>query len=236
MFHNTSGPFASVFMITSFHNRSYDHPDVLSKTQLTKVQLADLQLVVNGQSHLHTRPSISIPELSKEDHRGCYLIIEPIRVAVQRVYRRWNNAPVDTPLTEKEYILEVKAARERDLFLGPRPTDEIWHQESQLHKRHRTESEDSAPGNHRPSAKKMVPPSSFANQGTGSAEEGCIESNHSTGGGTQHGAAEDIPWDEDNSWMSDEEGVEEEVALAPVLQVDLFEEWTEDELGVTTVA
>ncbi|KAJ3149404.1 hypothetical protein HDU89_003766 [Geranomyces variabilis] len=234
MFHSTSGPFASVFLITSFHNRSYDHPEVLNKTQLTKAQLADLLLVVNGQSHLHTRRSIVIPELAKEGHRGSYLIIEPIRVAVQKVYRQWKNTPIDTAFTEKEYILQVKAARERDLFLGPRPTDEICHEELALHKRHRsdrTESEDSLPGNYKPSAKKMVPPSYLAKQGTGSVEEGAIEANHSTGGGTQRGAAVDIPWDEDNSWISDEEGVEEGVALARVLQVDLFEEWTEEELG-----
>ncbi|KAJ3141145.1 hypothetical protein HDU90_007171 [Geranomyces variabilis] len=211
----------------------HHHPEVLNKTQLTKAQLAELLLVVNGQSHLHTRRSIVIPELTKEGNRS-YLIIEPIRVAVQNVYRQLKNTPIDTAFTEKEYVLQVKAARERDMFLGSRPTDEICHEELALHKRHRsgrTESEGSLPGNYKPSAKTMVPPSYLAKQGTGSAEEGAIESNHSTGDGTQRGAAEDIPWDEDNIWMSDEEGVEEEVALAPVLQVDLFEEWTEEELG-----
>ncbi|KAJ3171105.1 hypothetical protein HDU88_008139 [Geranomyces variabilis] len=235
MFHSTSGPFASVFIITSFHNRSYDHPEVLNKMQLTKAQLAELLLVVNGQSHLHTRRSIVIPELAKEGHRGSYLIIEPIRVAVQKkVYRQWKNMPIDTALTEKEYILQVKAAVERDMFLGRRPTDELCHEQVALHMRHRsdrTEGEDSLPGNHKPSAKRKVPPSYIAKQGTGSAEEGASESNHSTGDGTQRCAAEDIPWDEDNSWMRDEEGVEEEVALAPVPQVDLFEEWAEEELG-----
>ncbi|KAI8822941.1 uncharacterized protein EV422DRAFT_522758 [Fimicolochytrium jonesii] len=224
MFH-TGGPNATVLLITSFHNRPYDHPDVLKRTHLSQAQLADLLIPVNRESHHSTRRSIKIQGL--EERGGGYLVIEPVRVAVQDVYRQWTQTPIDVDRKDMEYILDVRAARERALFLGPPPRPESSQADVAL-KRERPESKDSASSQRGPPTKRVAPDSAAERQRDGGSEGNGTGTGTEpgTGTGTQHCGGNDVPWDEDSGWPSDDE---EEVVPLAALEVDLFEQLPEEE-------
>ncbi|KAI9100714.1 hypothetical protein DFS34DRAFT_615536 [Phlyctochytrium arcticum] len=80
---------------------------------LTEAQLADLLIAVNRESHLAGRPSIDIPELMA--FGGCYLVVDPIPVQVQNVYRCWDNKVIDVS-PENLRIIHAVTKERADAF------------------------------------------------------------------------------------------------------------------------
>ncbi|KAI8827229.1 uncharacterized protein EV422DRAFT_563313 [Fimicolochytrium jonesii] len=182
------------------------------------------------QSHHPHRRSIKIPSLNNDS--GGYLIVEPIPVAIQNVYRCWNKEIIDLDPDDKQYILDVKAARERAIFAGPRPTPtpEPCHPSSVTWKHDRNESNDSESSDTGPALKKpaLTRPTNQTSTGKPSVGDATVAED-----GWAHGAGGVVdisaPWDEDDGWSSEDEEQYIPVVGTRYLPVDLYEDVDVDE-------